>query len=250
MTEIAIVTRVPKLVTPDHCRKIQIAFTKHVELFCRMRDELGTPAVTFYEDEKKAPFSAWVLAFIDGTGGDTLAYHTEEDGRPDGVVFAGYLSANGGDVYGEIAESFGHEGLEILVNPHVNRVIYTPVRDPDGVMRRGIDLEVCDPMQGHPIVYDVDGSKVSMPGFTLPLWEDPQAPFGSDLAYPHGVIHKPLTLAGPEAYGSYVTDTGDEVSVFGRKVPQHIRELKRHHGRKARAKRLAAAMALEAEEAK
>lgn len=231
--EIVLVNDVPDIITDDQCRRTAAAAAMHLRGFCDDRG-LQVPFVSYYAKGESTPPGAWVLRFVDmppsGDEGDE-AYHTEEGGRPDGMCFAGYLLKRGMNI-NDVEEAMGHEILELLANPHVNRVLRASLVV-NNVARVGIDLEVCDPMQGHPVEYQVDGFTVRMPGYVLEAWEDPQDTSGV-YSYP-AVLTAPLTVAAG-GYANYLNADGTEESVFGEKFPEALRELKTKHSRKQRAR--------------
>lgn len=228
---IALVNDVPDLLADADCQKIAIALAMHLEGFCENRG-LVTPSVASYNREATIPDGAYVLHFIDEPPADASgleAYHTEENGRPDGLCFAGFLLKQGGHPLQEVSEAMGHEALEILADPHCDRVVACNVIV-GGKVRAGVDLEVCDPMQGFPVVYDVNGDKVQMPGYTLESWEDAQgsAPF----SYPP-YLPAPFTV-GVGGYANWHDGAGNTESVFGAAFPERLKELKTKHSRRRR----------------
>lgn len=229
--EIACTNSVPDLLTDDDCAKLCAALSMHLaQAFCPAWN-MDVPKVTFYPTRAMVPSSAWEIALVrtpPASDQGDLAYHDDPAGHPDGFVFVETILSGGGGKLTDVGDAFGHEALEALRNPHCNLVLQGPWVAPDGTQHMFRWAEVCDPVQGHPVPYDVDGTMVWMPAFVLPAHEDELA--AGPYSYPEGIVTSPGAICSG-GYSGYVNDAGNVVQVFGEHVPDWQRELKSNHGR-------------------
>lgn len=161
---------------------------------------------------------------------DALAYHSDDrDGYPVILVGRDVIIHNGGTILSgsnSISSAFSHEVGEALIDGFCDD--WCDWRD-------GVNLvakEPFDPVEDG--YYDVSDGKsiVSVSNFVTPEWFRAGS---SRQKFDHlGALSAPLTLSA----GGYVALRSGE-QIFGAKMPEWKRDLKRRHSRRERARRQA-----------
>jgi hypothetical protein len=244
--EIAITNQVPNLLSDADCQTLAEALAAHLPGFCAEHGKT-IPTVAYYPDRSKVPQTSIEMMLLDkapADAGGVEAYHEDENDRPDGKCFAGYLLASGGAKFtGELAVSvaFSHEVLEYLLNPRTNLVLQNPPPAPDGKTYATLWRECGDPAQGEHFVYQINGQEVWMAGYTTQEWEDPNGK--PPYSLPGNLVPGPLRI-GPKGYGGYGDAAGNVSALFAASCHPVIRALKEEHGRLAEAAKAQAVQAV------
>lgn len=173
--------------------------------------------------QQKTPTFLFVI--VDTTDqADALAYHTEEEGKIEGFVFAKTIIENGGVVLHldatttTVASALFHEVAEALVDAFCNEW-WTAA---NGTFYAA---EVCDPVESNNVIVSlVDGTKVALSDFVFPAWRDTQAAAGSQFNY-NNTLKAPFQLE-KGGYSITIDKHGKTHTIFKEGFPEWKKELK------------------------
>ncbi len=114
----------------------------------------------------------WWLVLLDNPDqAGALGYHDlNNGGLPLGKVFAKSEIEKGM----KWTVTMSHELLEMLVDPAINRVVFSQPANTGGLL---YSMEVCDPCEADQYGYDINGVTVS--DFVYPAWFEPFHPTGT-----------------------------------------------------------------------
>lgn len=154
-----------------------------------------------------------------------LAYHSTDGIQPNAIVLADQTQMSLHDVF----TATSHEVCETIVDPFCDQ--FSPLGNGDE-----IDLEVCDPVEGDDVMYDIgEGDLVAMSDWATPSWFNAATFEGTKLDRA-GLCTLPL-IVRPGGYAVVVTANG-KVKQIGAGPAAYKRHPAFRHGR-----RLAAAHA-------
>jgi hypothetical protein len=139
----------------------------------------------WFEQDAKPPKTMWHAAIVDDPDAENLGDHDidSELGLPRLVVSAGADKAAGI----EWTVTFSHELLECLADPWINAC--AQVDD-----QTFYALEVCDPVLGDPLAYQIEGVWVS--DFVTPAWFSPESTHRPGRVYDFGgYLKRPFEIA-------------------------------------------------------
>lgn len=177
--------------------------------------------VIYAIDENSAPPGSWIIGVLDDPDqADALGWHTEENGKYFGKVFAKPVLDNGGDSLTKnlsVSSVASHEVLEIFIDPACNRWASSS----DGSY--AISEEICDPVESVSYPINVGNKKIMVSDFVTERWFDSQASGPYDLL---GQCQQPFEVLP----GGYVVklEAGQVSQVFGDEYPEWKKELKQH----------------------
>lgn len=100
-----------------------------------------------------------------------LAYHDDPNAKPDIVILAKTILDNGGtwlDGSVSVSGALSHEVLELIADPSCNEMA-------DDGQGQSYAIEVCDPIEEHAYVIEVDGVPVAVSNYVTRHWFDPAA---------------------------------------------------------------------------
>jgi hypothetical protein len=208
------------------CQAIQIQLSLHVLPAYNMK----AATVTFYADKTKVPGYAWVISVLDNsTQAGALGYHSEDNDKVDGYIFAQPVLSNAGVVLYDtnnpqnvsVASVLSHEICEMVGDRFANAWVDGPA------IAQGSEYaqELCDPVEGDSYAITVNGAKVSVSNFIFPSWFNPEATT-VNLPFDYlGKLKAPFTMT-PGGY-MIVRQSGTVSQVFGEEMPEWKREVKR-----------------------
>lgn len=204
------------------CKAIQIQLDQHVFPAWNMK----SGSIAFYADAGQVPSDAWIITMLDNsTQAGALGYHSEDNDKIDGFIFAGPVLGSGGTILYQptnpnsvtVSSVLSHEVCEMVGDLYANFwVDGTPVVASDGQTYTQYALELCDPVEGDSYAIDVNGTKVSVSNFVFPSWFNPQENRnGIQFDYLR-TLAKPFTMTR----GGYMIlrQSGNVQQVFGEKV--------------------------------
>jgi hypothetical protein len=185
------------------------------------------------------PIAAHIAVIDKPNLADALGYHTDDGGIYDGFIYVNPVLDNGGTILGDpahpslpcLASVASHEVLELRGDPTCNRWIDCgqEITEQDGTTFSEVADEVCDPCEedGYAVHVVVGGvpAVVVVSNFVLPAFFDQLAPAHAKRDW-LGRLHGPFMMdAG--GYMAVRDGAGQETQVFGDRVPEWKRELKR-----------------------
>lgn len=215
------------LVTNDQCnlmcQAIQIQLNLHVLPAWNMKS--GT--VKFYADKTKVPGYAWVVSMLDSsTQAGALGYHSEDNDKIDGFIFASPVLNSGGVVLYDahnpqnvsVSSVLSHEVCEMVGDRFAGFWSDGPdVKAHDGKTYNEYALELCDPVEGDSYDIMVGTQKVSVSNFVFPSWFNAQATAPLNMPFDYlGKLTKPFSMT-PGGY-LIVRQSGNYQQIFGEKV--------------------------------
>lgn len=184
------------------------AITQGVNRAGGFRSHWGKGAHVAFSRNGVRPSADPVIVILDDSDSPgALAWHSEDNGVPDGRVFAKtILEAGGTPLRGSmsIAAALDHEVKELLADAAVQ---LWAQNYSDGWLYA---YEVCDPVEND--TYELDG--VSLSNYVFPHWFDDQA---SGMFDHNGTVQAPFTMSP----GGYVvrTKAGQVQTNFGDQYP-------------------------------
>jgi hypothetical protein len=210
------------------CQAIQIQLDLHVLPAWNMKS--GT--VRFYADATKVPGYAWVVSMLDSsTQAGALGYHSVDNDKVDGFIFAQPVLSNAGVVLYNpsnpqdvsVASVLSHEVCEMVGDRFAGFWSDGPaVVAGDGKTYTQYALELCDPVEGDSYVISVGSTPVSVSNFIFPSWFNAQAT-AANLPFDYlGKLTKPFSMT-PGGY-LIVAQAGATAQVFGEAVTLHRKD--------------------------
>ncbi len=193
---------------------------------------------TFYEDAAHVPSGAHIFTWVDDDKDvpGALGYHSQAGNEPYSILMSRVILEEVGGGVLDVARAgvscssvFGHEALELLINPNVTDWVSMP----DG---RFLAKEVCDPVQdGIVLVTLDDGIVVAMSDGVFPEYFDSQAPLGGDYSLNGFGVPLGCSLGGYQIFFDPRYVNGDGISAeFGPNMPSWLRQHKMLGGRSRR----------------
>ncbi len=218
------------LVTNDQvnlmCQAIQVQMDLHVLPAWNMKS--GT--CKFYADKNTVPGYAWVVSMLDNsTVAGALGYHSEDNDKVDGFIFAQPVLSNGGVVLYDasnpqnvsVSSVLSHEVCEMIGD----RFAAYWSDGPAITQGNEYALELCDPVEGDSYAVNLNGTLVSVSNFIFPSWFNAQATTALNLPFDYlGKLTAPFTMTK----GGYmiVRQSGQAQQVFGEAMPAWKKEMK------------------------
>lgn len=214
------------------CEAIQIQLNLHVLPAYNLK--AGT--IKFYPDATKVPGYAWIMSVLDNsTQAGALGYHSEDNDKVDGFIFAQPVLSNAGvSLYDpsnpqnvSVASVLSHEVCEMVGDRYANGWSDGPP------ITQGSEYaqELCDPVESDSYAISVNGVKVSVSNFVFPSWFNPEAVAPTNLPFDYlGKLTAPFTMTK----GGYmiVRQSGNASQVFGEEMPEWKREMKREKNKR------------------
>jgi hypothetical protein len=217
------------LVTNDQCQTmaeaVQFQVTNHVLPAWNMKE----CTVSFFADKTKVPVDAWVVSMLDSaTTAGALGYHSEDNDKVDGFIFAEPVLSNGGAVMvfdpknpGQytVSATFSHETLEIIGDYFINTFILGTQIQQGNLYA----AELCDCVEGDSYSCTINGIEIALSNFILPEWYNPQA-VAKDGPFDYlKKLTAPFTMdAGGYMIVASMSNEGqvEAKQIFGDKIPQ------------------------------
>ncbi len=214
------------------CQAIQTQLNLHVLPAYNMK----SVTVAFYADASKTPGYAWLVSVLDNsTQAGALGYHSEDNDKVDGFIFAQPVLANKGVVLYDptnpqnvsVSSVLSHEILEMVGDRYANGWA-------DGtVITAGSEYaqELCDPVENDSYAVQVAGAHVSVSNFVFPSWFNPEATKTANMPFDYlKKLSAPFTMT---TGGYMIVRVGGRVTqVFGKEMPEWKKQMKRDRGKR------------------